>query len=337
MSEHSIQDLLKIFDVPDLDSWWQQVQKEVGSKEISWQIEDDLKLDPLGTGANQQQPILWNTDSNWKILEYLPFSKGIREFSQLQEFEIDEFVFEITSEAQFASFGRLQKPAPFSLVLPASLYALHDQIPQDTHFVRYDPLGSGLRQQLLEARPNFNWQYVYGLPDSSTSRRLSGILEKLILLLNEDREQVRRWRIYLEISSSFHRQIAELRALKILLLNLLKAFDLALDTHPQIVAVIKADPGKDLYANLIGATAKAVSAVLGGIDAMFFQSDENLNYWAEFHRLSRNIHYILKYEGHLGHRLDPLAGSYAIENATTALAKKAWEQIGRPDPQRASE
>jgi methylmalonyl-CoA mutase N-terminal domain/subunit len=79
-----------------------------------------------------------------------------------------------------------------------------------------------------------------------------------------------------------------------------------------------------------------MATVIGGVDALYFNVDPTLPYGSELIRLSRNIHYILKYESNLNHRIDPVYGSYNLEYMTEVLATKVWKKIGGMDHERAS-
>lgn len=74
----------------------------------------------------------------------------------------------------------------------------------------------------------------------------------------------------------------------------------------------------DPYTNLLRATTEALSAVIGGCDALTVMP-------ARFPaRLARNVQLILKEECHLDGVADPAGGSYYIEALTDALAREAW-------------
>jgi methylmalonyl-CoA mutase len=81
--------------------------------------------------------------------------------------------------------------------------------------------------------------------------------------------------------------------------------------------------------NLLRTTTEAMSAVLGGADAVCLfpfdvltkqESNAGMRY-------ARNIQHLLKSESFLHQTLDPAGGSYYIESLTKKLREKAWEKF----------
>tara|TARA_B100000768_G_scaffold181352_1_gene203975 strand:+ start:10866 stop:12200 length:1335 start_codon:yes stop_codon:yes gene_type:complete len=81
--------------------------------------------------------------------------------------------------------------------------------------------------------------------------------------------------------------------------------------------------------NLLRTTTEAMSAVLGGADAVCLfpfdvltkqESNSGMRY-------ARNIQHLLKSESFLHQTLDPAGGSYYIESLTKKLREKAWEKF----------
>ncbi len=85
--------------------------------------------------------------------------------------------------------------------------------------------------------------------------------------------------------------------------------------------------------NLIRTTIQALSAVLGGTQSLHVNSrDEALALPSEESvRLSLRTQQILADESGVAEVVDPLGGSYFIEDLTTRLEKAAWEYIERID------
>ncbi|HEY8380502.1 MAG TPA: methylmalonyl-CoA mutase family protein [Nannocystis sp.] len=85
----------------------------------------------------------------------------------------------------------------------------------------------------------------------------------------------------------------------------------------------------DPWVNLIRATTEGITAALGGADSIALPAlDEAIGEPSELgRRLARNTQLILRDEARLGEVLDPVGGSYAIEQATDALARAAWERL----------
>ncbi len=133
--------------------------------------------------------------------------------------------------------------------------------------------------------------------------------------------------------SSFLTEIARLRALRLLIPQVARAFDPLGSETAQLRAVVacEAPPAGDPYANLLRAAAQAVSAVVGTCDALtvhpYDSADGGPSDGAL--RLARNLQHILRHEARLGKVNDPAAGSYAIEVLTDRIAQAAWEAFRR--------
>lgn len=126
-------------------------------------------------------------------------------------------------------------------------------------------------------------------------------------------------------------EIAKLRAARLLLSRVVEAFLPADEAAPYIsIEARTARRNQSVYdphTNLLRATTEAMSAAIGGADAilispfdsLFRASDEDAL------RLSRNIQLVLKHEAYLDKVADPAAGSYLFEALTDSLARSAWE------------
>jgi methylmalonyl-CoA mutase len=83
----------------------------------------------------------------------------------------------------------------------------------------------------------------------------------------------------------------------------------------------------DAYVNLLRSQTEAMSASIAGVDSMtvvpFDAAYQKSDDFSE--RIARNQQLLLKEESHLDQIVDASAGSYYIENLTTALAEEAWK------------
>lgn len=95
--------------------------------------------------------------------------------------------------------------------------------------------------------------------------------------------------------------------------------------HAQTSTFYNAGIGVD--SNMLRATSEAMSAVIGGCDALTVHSyDATLKNPDDFsERIARNISTLLKEEAHLDKAVDPAAGSYYLEHLTLQLIDSAWE------------
>ncbi|BBB32722.1 methylmalonyl-CoA mutase, N-terminal domain [Thermotomaculum hydrothermale] len=85
--------------------------------------------------------------------------------------------------------------------------------------------------------------------------------------------------------------------------------------------------------NIVRVTLQALAAVLGGTQSLHTNSmDEALALPTEKSvRIALRTQQIIAYESGVGNTVDPLAGSYYIENLTNEIEKKAFEYIEKID------
>lgn len=136
-------------------------------------------------------------------------------------------------------------------------------------------------------------------------------------------------KLYFSVSvgTNYFMEIAKLRALRYLWTRVQTSWNAESKTvyiHAQTSAYY--DAAITPNTNLLRATTEAMSAVIGGCDALTVHAyDAAFRRPDEFsERIARNISILLKEEGHLDKTLDPAAGSYFLENLTQQLANSAW-------------
>ena len=142
-----------------------------------------------------------------------------------------------------------------------------------------------------------------------------------------------RLSFFFAIGMNFFMEIAKLRAARILWARIMKDFSpknessSILRTHCQTsgVSLQQQDP----YNNVVRTAYEAMSAVLGGTQSLHTNAlDEAMGLPTEFSaRIARNTQIILQEETGVAKVIDPLAGSYYVENLTGELVNKAWELI----------
>lgn len=138
--------------------------------------------------------------------------------------------------------------------------------------------------------------------------------------------------VSLEIGSSYFLEIARLRALRLLLHQLIGAFDAGTtSTYVPIHASVSRRNMTlyDPHSNLLRASTEAASAVIGGCDVLVVHPFDDVGRDAsEFAcRLARNIQHLLRHEAYLEKVNDPSAGSYYVEALTDALGRSAWQRF----------
>lgn len=126
------------------------------------------------------------------------------------------------------------------------------------------------------------------------------------------------------IGSNYFFEIAKLRAARELWAQAVAAFGVTGDAARMRIHAKTALANKSLYdsyTNLLRVTTEALSAAIGGCDALTVQAVGFAD------RLSKNVQLILKEEAHLSAVSDPAGGSYYIEAITEALSREAWKLL----------
>ena len=135
------------------------------------------------------------------------------------------------------------------------------------------------------------------------------------------------------IGMDFYKEIAKLRAGRLLWAKLINKFDpqnpksMALRTHSQTSgwSLTEQDP----YNNVARTTIEALAAVFGGTQSLHTNSfDEAMALPTDFSaKIARNTQKIIQEETDITKIIDPWGGSEVIEKYTEELADKAWEYI----------
>lgn len=129
----------------------------------------------------------------------------------------------------------------------------------------------------------------------------------------------------ISIGKSYFLNISKIRALKLLWLNVLKAYGVQSVDSPSIRANFHpTEFNDDQNTNMIRATTMALSAAIGGVDCLTVLASEKKGETAFARRIARNVQHLLKMESYIDKVADPSAGSYYIEQLTDEIAKKAW-------------
>ncbi|WGI20612.1 methylmalonyl-CoA mutase [Amylibacter sp. IMCC11727] len=146
-----------------------------------------------------------------------------------------------------------------------------------------------------------------------------------------------RLSFFFAIGMNFFMEIAKLRAARLLWAEIMAEFEpkkpgsSMLRTHCQTSGVSLQE--QDPYNNVVRTAYEAMSAVLGGTQSLHTNSfDEAIALpTEESARLARNTQLILQNETGVTNVVDPLAGSYYIENLTNELANEARKIIKEVD------
>ncbi|NJO00850.1 MAG: hypothetical protein HC880_03375 [Bacteroidia bacterium] len=129
------------------------------------------------------------------------------------------------------------------------------------------------------------------------------------------------------VGSHYFLEIAKFRAMRLIWKQIQQQFQVSenpifIHARNSLVNKTLSDP----YNNMLRATTEAMSAVVGGSDALtidpydvLFSKTDSFS-----RRIARNVSAILREEAHLDKVTDPSAGAYYLEELTSQLAERAW-------------
>jgi methylmalonyl-CoA mutase len=145
------------------------------------------------------------------------------------------------------------------------------------------------------------------------------------------KEIVDQMKIGLVVDHDYFLSIAKIRAFKELLTCL---FD-RMNQDPEILPELEVycvSSSHELTDNhwLIEMTSASMSAVIGGMDRLFYGAPMRRGFApgdSVFTRIGQNIQQLINHESYMTSVEDPLAGSYFMENLTSSLAEKSWEKF----------
>ncbi len=142
---------------------------------------------------------------------------------------------------------------------------------------------------------------------------------------NRDIKDQSAFIIEVGIGHSFLIEIAKLRAIRVLLANIFKAFNLSESTAVQIHVYFHSYHAEMISSDrMIAASTQSICAYLGNADRINVQAASS----DPFHEhVARNVMHVLQQESHLDFVKDPTAGSYYIEELTNQLCDKTWKLI----------
>jgi len=134
----------------------------------------------------------------------------------------------------------------------------------------------------------------------------------------------------LAVGQDILEECAKLRAARGLLLRLADHLGVPC-TSPYVhaIAARRSHSRRDPAVNLLRSGSSAVAAALGGADGITARTMDGIGGSPSplAVRAARCSQLVLRDEGHLGAVLDPLGGSYALEEATLRLARAGWQEF----------
>ncbi|MFD2202174.1 methylmalonyl-CoA mutase family protein [Shivajiella indica] len=158
------------------------------------------------------------------------------------------------------------------------------------------------------------------------------LLERLYDMGIEWESIFKKTLLHASAGSQFFEELCKLRAFKILFHQLAQLYNVKLDPEkiPLFTETSRWTKSRwDIHTNMLRNTSEAMSALLGGSHALWVRPHiEPLGIGNDFSkRMALNISNILKEESYLDKVLDPVAGSFFLENLTLSIFEKVKSEL----------
>ncbi|MDG1427621.1 MAG: methylmalonyl-CoA mutase family protein [Crocinitomicaceae bacterium] len=136
------------------------------------------------------------------------------------------------------------------------------------------------------------------------------------------------------VGSNYFYEIAKIRALRDLWAKIVRVYNPANDkTYSFSITAVIGHTNKSLsdpHTNLLRQTTESMSALSAGVDSIVvlphdMYSESGASELAQ--RMALNISLVLREESYFGMVVDPLGGSYTIEQLTSMIGEKAWNEF----------
>lgn len=289
------------FPKADITDWVKVAEKELNGKpleSLNYHYNNEIIMPPLvfsGKEDKKMKPIVWRKNKVCQRGISFRHTETIKE-ENIEFFisiGINYFMLNVTEESKI-------KADELKRIFPSCHWLeVHDKEGGPSDFVI---------QQIIE-----NFQQAISL--------IHG------LKINEEQINEFLGNIHFsrEIQGNYLYEISLGRAQRIVWRNILQAFEIDNPAPPLFISTLPVMKNGLHDHFLIEATAKTLSAVLGGADIIYLEFDEI----AEVMRPENlsHIHNILNLESGIGEIIDPVAGSFYVDDLTTKLAQQIWSKL----------
>ena len=348
------------------EAWLAKIEEDLKGKpfeHLCWPTDEGFTLHPYYRKADTS--ILgFRSMESWQIIQEIPIDDLKLAQMLIEEAQACEIsVFRLYSRQGKVNLSHLEKlvhhsKSNISLDLPQTLFLAHDDFKRikslSVESIIYDPLAASvfgkqslndlsiqkIAQLYAEKGNRTKWgidlRYVHE-SGGNVTQQLAFALAMVVEYMDQlsehfDHRQVmnlfKKISINFAIGSNFFMELAKFRAFRRLFARLLEVMEVE-TFAPQLIAQtgLWNQTRYDVYNNLLRNTSAAMSAVLGGADAVLVSAFDKVSTTENLLsvRLARNIQHLLRAEAYLDHVKDVVAGAYYLEHITEALADASWK------------
>ncbi|MCF8237377.1 MAG: hypothetical protein K9I85_04420 [Saprospiraceae bacterium] len=341
------------FPTMTLKTWWELIEKELKGKPIDsldWEIAPGWTGKPVyhEPGKDYGGPLLAGRSSaDWHILETIQsgqnpeaartiaiqsLSEGAQGiiYTNVNPLDVPTLTKGIWMDMVpvYWKLSPGSDPGLFLSQLTNSISSLRQGLDQELQGGWLLPSDPEEHRQLRLAFPRWASVVASVGPLKDPVREIRHLMQEVRTWLDHEKggpDLVNELIVHMEIGHAYLPEIARIRAWRMIWGHLMVSYGLPVNTPCRIQATISPDPELPWETTYIAATTRALSAILGGIDQLSILPPA-IEQTPFAHRIAHNIQHLMKEEAHLHRVVDPLAGSYAIEELTLHLAKTCWEQ-----------
>lgn len=289
------------FPKADTSDWAKVAEKELNGKpleSLNYHYNNEIKMPPVvfpGKEDKKMKPIVWRKNKVCQRGISFRHTETIKE-ENIEFFisiGINNFKLNVTEESKIKA-DELKKLFPSCHWLD-----VHQEGRKPSDFVI---------QQILE---NF--------------RLAISLIQRLEISKGNINEYLGNIYFSREIQGNYLYEISLGRAQRIVWRNILQAFEIDNPAPPLFISTLPLIKNGLHDHFLIEATAKTLSAILGGSDIIYLEFDE-ISESTRKENLS-HIHNIFTMESGIGEIIDPVAGSFYVDELTTKLAQQIWSKL----------
>ena len=253
-------------------------------------------------------------------------------------FEFIQTQFTVTSFLQFEALTSYFKGKENCLILYRVDFQLDNEL--STEFSKFASLSKGLNV-LFCFVDGFSIQQTGATIIQELAIALANGNEYLIRLINEGYsvdEAASSIHFSIGVGSNYFYEIAKVRAFRKLWNSIVEAYKPT--NHSVSKAIITAEIGfinkslRDPFTNLLRQTTEAMSVISAGVESVLVHpyDAKSVKGISELSaRMATNISLILKDESYFDKVIDPIGGSYSIEQLTEQIAQKSWVKFQEID------
>jgi len=299
----------------DILDWVKVAEKEVNGKtleSLNYNYNNEIIMPPVvfsGKEDKKMKPFIWRKNKlcqrgiSFNRLEAF-IEKDIESFISIG---INHFKLKVTEENK-------TKAEELKRLFPSCYWLYVNQEKRDTSY------------------PLLSEQIYLNSKEEDPVNQILDIFHQAILIIQKEGKDLRRINNIIEklcfsrdINANYLYEISLGRAQRIVWRNILKFLEIDNPAPPMFISILPVVRNGFNDHFLITATAKTLSAILGGTDLIYLEFDE-ITKEMRAENLA-HIQNILTMETGIGETVDPIAGSFYFDELTKKTAQQIWSKL----------